>query len=239
MTGTSTGKRRNSTEQHGEGRKMNSKQGIGTKWRARLAALSVAAVAALGLTAAPAASAIELLKAEMNYTQPESTSPLRQAGAYPDVTTIFAPKPTATTPFVVLPELMHRFEIDLPPGLLANAARFPSCSLSAMKAGPNGNNAVCPVSAQMGTLQVPGPFPVPLPLYNIDPPKGSPAMFGANVLGNVVLLKPSVRAGDYAITFDSGEIPQGLLIREVIVKFWAFPPTRSTTRGGPNTWAGL
>ena len=224
MTGTSTGKRRNSTERHGEGRKMNSKAGIGRKWRARLAAMSVAAVAALGLTAgAQTASAIELLKAEMSYTQPESTSPLRQAGGHPDITTTFAVKPAATEPVVRLPELAHRFEIDLPPGLLANAAKLPTCSLAAMKAGPNGNNPVCPVSAQIGTLQVPGAFPIALPLYNVDPPKGSPAMFGSNVTGNVVLLRPYVRPGDYAITFDSGEISQGIVIKEVITKFWGVP----------------
>jgi hypothetical protein len=233
-----TSRQRTSTEQHAEGRKMNSKQGIGSRVRSHLA-VAAAALTAVGLLAgAPAASAIELEKAQMAYTQPESTSPLRQAGAYPDVTTIFAQKPVATEPFTALSELMHRFEIDLPPGLLANAAKFPTCSLAAMKAGPNGNNAVCPINAQMGTIEVPGAFPLGLPLYNIEPPKGSPAMFGANVLGNLVLLRPFVRPGDYGITFDSGEIPQGILIREVIVKFWGIPadpihdPRRVEYQGG-------
>lgn len=89
---------RTSTEQYAEGGKMNSRQGIGMKWRRRAAqaALALTALAAgLGISAS-GASAIELLKAEMSYTQTESTSPLRQAGAHPDITTTFALKPSAT-----------------------------------------------------------------------------------------------------------------------------------------------
>jgi hypothetical protein len=109
-----------------------------------------------------------------------------------------------------------------------------------MKAGPNGNNPVCPVESQIGTLQIIGVFPLPAPLYNVDPPKGAPAMFAANVLGTVVGLFPTVRPGPngYAITMDSGAISQGLVIREVITKFWGVPadpvhnPNRIEYQGG-------
>jgi hypothetical protein len=227
---------------HSEGRKMSTRSGVKAKLRSRARQLT-AAVAAIGIcmgVGAASASALELEKVAMSYTQPESTSPLKQAGAYPDITTVFTVKPFSAGPPVLVNELIHRFEVDLPPGLLANAAKFPTCTLAQMKAGPNGNNAVCPVESQIGTLQIIGVFPLPAPLYNVDAPKGAPAMFAANVLGTVVGLFPTVRPGPngYAITMDSGTISQGLVIREVITKFWGVPadsvhnPNRIEYQGG-------
>jgi len=162
----------------------------------------------------------------MAYSQAESTSPLRQAGGHPDITTTFAEKESSPG---VVSELMHQFEIDLPPGVLANAAKFPTCPAAMLKAGPNGNNAVCPIESQIGGVQLTGLLPIPLPLYNVVPPKGAPALFAANVLGTVVAIKPTVRPSPqgYGITMDSGSISQSLTFSEVIVKFWGVPAESS------------
>jgi hypothetical protein len=204
-------------------RKSGSKKGL-TARVGRIAAVAAAAFLCLGI-GATGASAIELEKVEMSYTQPESSSPLRQAGGHPDITTVFVEKPFITEPAPRIDELMHQFEVDLPAGLLANSARFPTCPAAMLKAGPNGNNAVCPIESQIGSVQISGLLPIPLPLYNIVPPKGAPALFAGNVLGTVVTVKPTVRPGPhgYAITMDSGTISQSLAFNEVMVKFWGVP----------------
>ncbi len=213
-----------SSHQRAEGRKMSRKSGMKKGLRARIgrvAALSAAAFLCLGI-GATGASAAEFERVEMSYTQPESASPLRQAGAHPDVTTILEQKQTSPG---IIDEFMHRLEVDLPPGLLANAAKFPTCPMAMMKAGPNGNNPVCPIESQIGSLQITGILPIPLPLYNVAPPKGAPALFAGNVLGTVVALKPTVRPGPqgYGITMDSGAISQALMFTEIMVKFWGVP----------------
>lgn len=224
-----------SSHQRAEGRKMSRKSGNKKGLRARVgrvAAVTAAAFACLGI-GATGASAAELSRVEMAYSQAESTSPLRQAGGHPDITTTFAQKETSPG---VVSELMHQFEIDLPPGVLANAAKFPTCPAAMLKAGPNGNNAVCPIESQIGGVQLTGILPIPLPLYNVVPPKGAPALFAANVLGTVVAIKPTVRPSPqgYGITMDSGSISQSLAFSEVIVKFWGYPLNRVTTCSGWN-----
>jgi hypothetical protein len=210
-----------------EGRKMSreSKTKKGLRARVgRVAAVAAAAALCLGIGATGAA-AIELEKVEMAYTQPESTSPLKQAGSHPDILTVIAPKPLEAGPPPLVGELIHQFEADLPPGLLANAAKLPTCPLAMMKGGQSGNTPTCPVEAQIGTTGLTGVYPIPAPLYNIDPPKGAPALFASNILGTVVMVKPTVRVGPngYGITMDSGEISQGLVITEVLIKFWGVP----------------
>src|SRR5690242_14934408 len=183
-----------SSHQRAEGKKMSRKSGSKKGLRARVgrvAAVATAAFACLGI-GATGASAIELSKVEMGYSQPESTSPLRQAGGHPDITTTFTSKEDSPG---VIKELMHQFELDLVPGLLANSARFPTCPLAMLKAGLSGNSAVCPIESQIGSLTLPGVLGLPFPLYNVVPPKGAPALYASNFLGTVVVIKPTVRPG--------------------------------------------
>ncbi|HYJ22375.1 MAG TPA: hypothetical protein VEW07_10170 [Solirubrobacterales bacterium] len=201
-------------------RKSGTKNGLRARV-GRVAAVATAALACLGI-GATGASAIELSAVEMGYTQPESTSPLKQAGGHPDITTTFASKEDSPG---VIKELMHQFELDLVPGLLANSAKFPTCPAAMMKAGPSGNSAVCPIESQIGGVEIPGLIPMPFPLYNVVAPKGAPALYASNILGTVVVVKPTVRPGPqgYAVTMDSGTISQALPFSKVVVKFWGVP----------------
>jgi hypothetical protein len=186
----------------------------------RFATVIVAAFLGMAIVAS-SAFAIEFDYLKMNYTAADGTTQLRQAGAHPDIRTEFAPKPVAPNTY---DELMHRFEIDLPPGLLANAAKLPQCPVDALKAGTNGLNAVCPVESQIGIAAISG---TKTPIFNVTPPKGKPALFAMNFIGNVVFLSPRVRAGDYAITFDSGVITQGAVLKSIVTTFWGVPASSS------------
>jgi hypothetical protein len=222
---------RSSTEsnpQLSKGAPMNNKAGTRSKWRRGVAraSLLIAALAALAAVFAPTASAMEFEYLKMNYTEPDGTTPLRQAGGHPDIRTEFAQTPVPPgVPLKMFNEHMHRFEIDLPPGLLANAAKLPQCPPSGLKAGPNGNNAVCPIQSQIGVGLINGG--VRTPIYNVTPPKGMPALFAFNFLGSVVYISPTVRAGDYAITFDSGVISQAIMLHTMIIVFWGVPADSS------------
>lgn len=202
---------------------MIGKAGGKSKWRrvAARAAVLVGTLAALVGLSAPVAGAMEFDYLKMNYTTSDNATPLRQAGAHPNIKTEFAMKPVPGGVLKQYNEMMHRFEIDLPPGLLANAAKLPRCPVAGMKAGPNGNNAVCPIESQVGIGLINGG--VRTPIYNLEPPKGMPALFSFNFLGSVVFVKPAVRPGDYAITFDSGVISQGAVIHTVGIRFWGVP----------------
>ena len=115
-----------------------------------LAALAGAAFA-LG---APPASALEFaqLSAEVNDLAGNAT---RQAGAHPDSAVSFYVRPVdAENPQSFPEQQPHRFQIDLPPGLVGNPLATERCADSAMKAGDNGNNAVCPVGSQVGIARV-------------------------------------------------------------------------------------
>jgi hypothetical protein len=132
----------------------------------------------------------------------------------------------------------HRFEIDLPPGLVGNPFAAEYCPDAGLKGAMNGNAAICPVDSQVGIALIGNPedpFPVKAPVYNVKPPEGAPAMFVFNALGVLVHLKPSLRAADYGITMDSGTISQGIVIQGARVILWGVPedPAHNSERYGP------
>ncbi len=230
------------THGRSEGRQMTSKGKTTNRLRRRAMRLAVtlAALAALAIAIAPAASAIEFAQPGGVGSTVNNTAgqPERQAGSHPDVGVSFhvvQQDPANPESFPV--ELPHRFEIELPPGLVGNPFAAPFCPESGLKGAANGNGAVCPVDSQVGIAHIGAPSipTINSPVYNIEAPKGSPAMFAFNVLGTVVRLTPTVRPGDYGITMDSGPIGQGIVIPAVEVVIWGVPadPAHNAERFGP------
>jgi hypothetical protein len=189
--------------------------------------LALVAAGAVALVSAPVASAIEFAGVGASYTDTEG-APVRQAGAHPDVLFSFSvPTRENPNPFALVEpvEMPHRLQADLPQGLLGDPTAVPSCSESGLTAGLSGG-AACPIGSQVGYALVYSGSPgstLPAPVYNIEPPRGAPGLFAFNVLNTVVRLTPSVRAGDYGITMDSGIISQGILASRVDVTLWGVP----------------
>jgi hypothetical protein len=218
-------------DRRSEGRHtMSSNHGGTIRGRVSRAALAVAtatAVVGLGLSV-PAASAIEYdsLGAWVTDT---AGAPVRQAGAHPDVRFRFTlPKHDSGDPVSFPAEAPHQMIVDLPPGLVGNATAADTCSETMMKAGPSGNNALCPIAAQVGIAYVLNAerdtaTSLPAPIYNLERPVGAPAVFAFNTIGSVVRMTPSVRPGDFGITVDSGDISQGIPVHGADITLWGVP----------------
>jgi hypothetical protein len=188
----------------------------------------VAAGAAFAVSAPPAmALEFEQLSAEVNDL---AGNAVRQAGAHPDSAVSFYVRPRDPDNPVSFPEQQpHRFQIDVPPGLIGNPLAAEHCKDSALKAGDSGNWAVCPVPSQVGIARLYNvrgnwtPTGSEVPVYNVEPPADKPAMFAFNYLGSVVKIVPSIRPGDSGVTIDSGIISQGVLTFGAKVTLWGVP----------------
>jgi hypothetical protein len=189
-------------------------------------AMLVAAVTGVAvLSSGGAAQAIEFDAYGVEAIAHDGT-PARQAGSHPNLRVLFKtplvePGNLASSPV----EQPHRFQLDLPVGVVGDPGVGPKCPESGMKAGDGGNNAVCPVGSQVGFARVfggdQGEFN--LPVFNVERPDDAPALFAFNVLGVVVKLKPTVRAGDYGISVDSGVIASAAQISGADVTLWGVP----------------
>jgi hypothetical protein len=134
--------------------------------------------------------------------------------------------------------------VDLPAGFVGNATAVPQCTEEAFQTkepeppGPFLNHASCPASTQVGLLDAitsVGAFGgLTFAIFNLVPPAGVPALFGANVEGVPILLTPSVRSdGDYGLTISSDNTVQALTIFGFKVTFWGVPgdPAHDAVRG--------
>ncbi len=180
----------------------------------------------VGMTITSSAAAIEFTAFGGAFDD-AAGDPVRQAGAHSDVRVRFEVAPQDPSyPYSLPDEAPHQLLAEMPVGLVGDPTAASTCSEVQMKAGPNGNSAICPVGAQIGVARVVNTDFVNViwaPIYNIDPPKGTPGRFSFNVLGTVVSLNPTIRGGDYGVTVDSGTISQGLAINAADVTFWGVP----------------
>jgi hypothetical protein len=117
--------------------------------------------------------------------------------------------------------------VNLPPGEFGNPAGIPQCTLKDLtgEGGAGGFRPKCPVGSQLGVLTLRLDLGEgSLPLFNLVPPTNAPAMFGANILGQLILLTGNVRNGsDYGITVVSPNIPNTLPLDGVTLTFWGVP----------------
>jgi hypothetical protein len=130
----------------------------------------------------------------------------------------------------------------LPPGLVGNPNAVPQCAPQQFYtnggAAPNGN--ACPADTALGFADLlsdggTGGESQHVPIYNLQPPKGTPALFGFSYQNLRGTLSASVRTGsDYGVTIDSLEISQALALTGISVTFWGVPadPSHDGVRGG-------
>jgi hypothetical protein len=193
-------------------------------------AMGLAAVAGATFTlGAPPASALEFehLSAEVTDLAGNAT---RQAGSHPDSAVSFYVRPVdPEDPNSWPEELPHRLQVDVPPGLVGNPLAAERCDDAALKAGDDGNWAICPVGSQVGIARVyygGGAWSpsTEVPVFNVVPPDDKPAVFAFNYIGTVVKLIPSIRPGDHGVTIDSGVISQASpVIFGARVTLWGVP----------------
>ena len=128
--------------------------------------------------------------------------------------------------------------MDVPPGLIGDVNAVPVCSeieFFTIQLSPPG--AACKDDTVVGILHTKtgsfGEGNIYVPVYNLQPPAGAPAAFGAQV-GGGVLLFASVRSGsDYGVSISVTNVPQIVPITGSTITFWGVPadPRHDPLRG--------
>jgi hypothetical protein len=170
-------------------------------------------------------------------------TPSTQAGGHPYDLSTYVDFNTTTNPNPALGPLWpvrpaKDALVDLPAGVVGNPTVADRCTVSEL-ANSQGILAMplCSPTAQVGVVSVRalgvtvGQGKVitgPIPLFNIVPPDGIPAEFGFNLYGSVVTLKARVRSGgDYGLSVNVTNIPEGLAVAGTTVTFWGVPADAS------------
>jgi hypothetical protein len=155
----------------------------------------------------------------------ETLAPSTTAGAHPfELTTSFELNTTENGQGAIVPaENLKNVEVDLPPGIVGNAASFPQCPQERMDELAN-----CPVDTQVGvarlTLLFFGPGERIVPIYNLVPPPGMPAQFGFKVIGSITHIDFRVRSGgDYGVTASLTNINPTAPVYNSAVSIWGVP----------------
>jgi uncharacterized repeat protein (TIGR01451 family) len=166
-----------------------------------------------------------------------------QAGAHPyQYTTSFSVNTKATppgtdTPIVPAGGDVKDVEVKLPPGLVGNPTAAEACTQQAFNTSRPiilpGNKGFfsaneCPDGSVVGLIVIQRVEGVagalPLPLYNLVPPKGMPAQLGFQVLGAPFYIDTSIRTGgDYGISATLQNVSEARRIIAASVTLWGAP----------------
>jgi hypothetical protein len=180
-------------------------------------------------------------------------NPLTQAGAHPysistaiDFNTNTDPLPLRGDAWPVEPT--KDISVDLPPGLVGDPTGVAQCTLAQL-ANAAGTEvlSLCPPTSQVGVTFVHSIVGVvslpesattlgPIPVFNMVPPPGVPARFAFDVAGAIVTLDARVRSeGDYGLSVDAKNIPEGLAVAGTTLTFWGVPadPSHDSQRACP------
>jgi hypothetical protein len=147
-----------------------------------------------------------------------------QAGAHPTLTTAFS---LATKAVDTPAGAANDFELDLPPGIVADAASFAECSLTGVSVGS------CPAETALGRAFVTtqaagggsGTEDFSLPIYNLAPSTGEPAAFAFDIPG-----RPPERldlsfssTGGYHLRVAGGGLDEAAPLLSTILTLWGVP----------------
>jgi uncharacterized repeat protein (TIGR01451 family) len=133
--------------------------------------------------------------------------------------------------------------VDLPAGLVGSVAGLSECTASELANGTSATNPrpLCPSTSQVGVTSVRtnnGALPT-FPVFNMAPPPGVPARFGANILGTTVMLDANVvrTGGRYHLQVRTSNVSQGLAINGTTFTFWGVPsdPSHDAERACPGS----
>ncbi len=210
---------------------------------AKLAVSLVAAVLCAVAFASAAQAAIGLSSFALSSSD-------QQAGKHADLSTAFD---LSLTEPATPDENLKDLHIDLPPGVVGNAAALPHCDMSRVTTGFNSPEPACPLNTVVGMAILDIAFPgfefwdpLPVLIYNITPYADEPAAFALSVQGIPVRLDTAVLPGDeYRVRVSVTRVHEELYILGGEVTFWGVPadhtgpgPFADTTTvrsfGGPN-----
>jgi hypothetical protein len=119
--------------------------------------------------------------------------------------------------------------VELPPGLVGNAARMPQCLPEQIEVT---GTPTCPTDSQVGIAEIDttinGRQVQSVPLYNMVPPPGLPAQFGFIVIAPVAHVDIGVRTGgDYGVTARVTGINTVSQVFGVKIRLWGVPADSS------------
>lgn len=202
--------------------------------RSRLARVAAALVAMLAASLTVATSA----SAEFDVTSFSFSATTPQAGAHADVTLSVDLSSIDLLGFPYPEESLRELQLELPPGLIGNAADMPACPRSALT--ENWGTDSCPMETQVGIAETRHFLPffpltggvLRLPIWNIVPGPGEPALL-AIAAPQPILISFGVRSGqDYGLTATSRSIPQ-LAVLGMDITLWGVPadPSHDAERG--------
>ncbi len=128
--------------------------------------------------------------------------------------------------------------VQLPPGELGNPTSPTQCTDTQLAGDVPGlltSNPTCPISSQVGTIQVRtslfrllNPENWVFPVYNMVAPPTAPAKFGFLIAGVPITLTGNVRnGGDFGVTIRSADIPIALAVNGITLAFWGVPADKS------------
>jgi hypothetical protein len=171
----------------------------------------------------------------------EGGAPATQAGSHPfQLTTMLRFNETGESPFQ--PAQPRNLTIDMPAGLVGNAAAAPKCSFAAFSREEKSINE-CPADtavgvATLGAVAFPPPvasfFSGTVPVYNLTPALGEPARFGFIAANVPVVFDTHLRAGgDYGVTITVQNLTESAASLSSVVSLWGVPgnPVHDRSRG--------
>jgi hypothetical protein len=167
-------------------------------------------------------------------------TPDTQAGSHPyQVTTSFHLQtvPDTNGNLITGGGNLKDFTVDVPPGLIGDVNAVPICSeveffatRGSFGAGKLGSGPACPNDTIVGLLKVDlgnfGAGHLYIPVYNLQPSAGVPAVFGAQVGGGTFFLA-SLRSGsDYGISISVLDASQIVAPTGGTLTLWGVPADR-------------
>ena len=187
-------------------------------------ALSCALFAAVG--AAPAMANVGISTFSNAVLNQDGTTAATQAGSHPYemVTNVGFATDASGAPTDNIKDV----KVGLPPGLIGNPTAVPRCPIAQLNVsgGFGGGSNGCPGDSQVGQLgiTIQGGGALSVPLYNLVPPAGQPAQFGANILLANSFLDVTVNTGTgYGLTTTSSNISTLLPLVGIKVTLWGVP----------------
>ncbi len=147
-----------------------------------------------------------------------------QAGSHPDelkLNWVMNQDESGSDPEKYEPEgTLREFVLDLPAGMVGNPLAVPRCSAADFE----GVSPHCSGDAQVGValLHINGIEGSLVPIFNLTPPLGVPAMIGFSIANNNSFNEASLRPEDYGVRVSDITVPNKE-IQTVEAKIWGLP----------------
>ena len=155
----------------------------------------------------------------LNFDQSPSTVP---GGRPYELINVFALNQSPALEELAGPaENIRNLSVELPPGMVANAATFPKCGSEAFSSG------ACPTVSQVGVANLglsAGLQSGTVPVFNMIPPPGHPAQFAFRARSSAVHIGFQVRNGaDYGVTAGVSGLSEAAGLLTSSVRIWGVP----------------